>query len=241
MAIRILVVEDNLPTLELMTTVLQSFEVEVLPISDSEEAAGIVNREKFDGIFLDLAMPRLDGFRLAKVVRASSWNRTTPIVIVTGSGDRKVMQHAFHAGGNFFLSKPVDRNRLSILLNTTRGAMLANRRGLQRARLTVPVRRQDAGAHGSMRSCNISERGILLEGDRTLQPGHDVRLAFCLPGQSVEIQTEGVVARIDERGRAGISFRQLKQTDRQRIRIYVAEEQSKAQADDLEVVKEILT
>ena len=240
MAIRILVVDDDLETLALMTEVLGAFEVEVLPLSDSEEAAALVNREKFDGIFLDLLMPKLDGFRLAKAVRASSWNRTTPIVIVTGSGERRVMQQAFHAGGNFFLSKPVDRQRISILLNTTRGAMLANRRGLQRAPLRVEVRREDAKSNDPLWSCNLSERGLLMEGDRSLRVGAEVRISFSLPQQRERIVATGIVARTDGQGQAGVSFRHLRQTDRQRIRIYVAEELAKTQAPDVEFAKEIL-
>jgi len=234
MAIRILLVEDDPETLELMATVLRSFDVEVLPLGDSEEALAVINREKFDGIFLDLVMPKLDGYRLAKAVRRSSWNPTTPIVIVTGSNDRRVMQEAFHAGGNFFLPKPVDRNRLAILLNTTRGAMLANRRGLQRAPMRVPVRRDRAA---EIWSCNISERGILVEGDRSLYVGQEVRLAFALPRQSEVITVEGVVARVDGVGRAGIAFRHVRATDRQRIRIYVADELERAQMLDAEFAK----
>lgn len=239
MAVRILVVEDDLETLELMTDVLSSFDVDVVPISDSEEAAGIINQETFEGIFLDLVMPKLDGFRLAKAVRVSTRNRTTPIVIVTGSSDRRVMQQAFHAGGNFFLSKPVDRRRLAILLNTTRGAMLANRRGLQRAPLHVEVQRE--GAKGGLWSRNISERGLLVEGDRTLHPGTELSITFSLPQQLEVIHAIGTVARIDGEGRAGISFRSLRQTDRQRIRIYVAEEMAKRHALDVEFARAVLT
>lgn len=235
MAIRILLVEDDAETLELMAAVLRSFEVEVVPIQDSEHALAVINREKFDGIFLDLVMPKLDGYRLAKAVRRSSWNPTTPIVIVTGSHDRKVMQEAFHAGGNFFLPKPVDRNRLAILLNTTRGAMLANRRGLQRAPMRVAVRRDHGVDHWS---CNISERGILVEGDRGLQVGQEVHLSFALPRQTEVIGLDGVVARLDPVGRAGIAFRHVRATDRQRIRIYVADELERAQTLDAEFAKE---
>jgi CheY-like chemotaxis protein len=240
MAIRILLVEDDLPTLELMTDVLSSFDVEVLPINDSEEAASLIHREKFEGIFLDLMMPKLDGFRLAKAVRASTRNRTTPIVIVTGSHDRKVMQQAFHAGGNFFLPKPVDRNRLGILLNTTRGAMLANRRGLQRVPVQVELRRDDAKGKPSLWTCNLSERGILMQGDATLQVGQDLTFSFCLPHQSERIVALGVVARMDDQGRAGVSFRHLRQTDRQRIRIYIAQELENNHARDVEFARSIV-
>lgn len=235
MAIHILLVEDDSETLELMATVLRSFDVEVLPVGDSEEALAIINRQKFDGIFLDLVMPKLDGFRVAQAVRRSRWNPTTPIVIVTGSNDRKVMQEAFHAGGNFFLPKPVDRNRLAILLNTTRGAMLANRRGLRRAPMRVPVRRNPAA---DLWSCNISERGILVEGAHGLSVGQEMGLSFALPRQADIVTVEGVVARIDPLGRAGIAFRHIRATDRQRIRIYVADELERTPMFDAEFAKE---
>jgi CheY-like chemotaxis protein len=237
---RILVVEDNLETLQLMTDVLGSFDVEVVPLSDSEQAADLINREQFDGIFLDLMMPRLDGFRLAQAIRSSNRNRTTPIVIVTGNSAPGVMQEAFHAGGSFFLSKPVDRNRLALLLNRTRGTMLSNRRGLQRIPLHVAVTREDRRAQGASWSCNVSERGILLEGDRSLHIGEELTFTFSLPHQSERIVASGVVTRLDSLGRAGIAFRQLRQTDRQRIRIYVAEETEKAHALDAESPRAVL-
>jgi CheY-like chemotaxis protein len=53
-----LIVEDDPANLELMTEVFTSLQVEVRPLSDSEEAAALINRENFDGIFLDLEMQR---------------------------------------------------------------------------------------------------------------------------------------------------------------------------------------
>ena len=72
------------------------------PVSDSEKAAGLVNQEKFDGIFLDLEMPNLNGFDLARLIRKSSWNKSTPIIIVTGRDERETMQEAFAVGATFF-------------------------------------------------------------------------------------------------------------------------------------------
>lgn len=227
MSFRILLVEDSPETLQLMTDVLKSLSVEVLPVMDSEVAADLVTRERFDGIFLDLEMPKLDGFALAQVVRNSTWNRTTPIVIVTGSSDRQVMAQSFKAGGNFFLAKPVDRKRLAGLLNTTRGTMLASRRGLVRASLQVELRREDIRSNLSLRCANISERGLLLEGDPTLRPGAEIRLSFALPRQSGRIVVLATVARIDKQGCAGVNFRNLREAEQQRIRRYIAEEIAK--------------
>jgi CheY-like chemotaxis protein len=43
----------------------------VRPVSDSRKAADIVGLEKFDGIFLDVEMPNMNGFDLARTVRKS--------------------------------------------------------------------------------------------------------------------------------------------------------------------------
>src|SRR5260370_18536639 len=116
--LKLLVVEDHPPSLDLMTEVFTYLKAEVRPISDSEKAVGIVNQERFDGIFLDLEMPNLDGFDLARLVRKSSWNKSTPIVIVTGRDERQTMQESFAIVATFFLQKPVDRQKLSIQLRS---------------------------------------------------------------------------------------------------------------------------
>src|SRR3989442_8859534 len=100
--LKLLVVEDDPASLELMTEVFTSLKAEVRPVGEAEKAAALVNQETFDGIFLDLEMPRLNGFALAQLVRKSSWNRSTPIVIVTGHHDSQTMQEAFALGATFF-------------------------------------------------------------------------------------------------------------------------------------------
>src|SRR5260221_1508584 len=102
--------------------------VEVHPINDSEKAVSMINQEKFDGIFLDLEMPNLNGFDLARLIRKSSWNKSTPIIIVTGREERQTMQDAFAIGATFFLKKPIDRQKLGALFRTVSGAMLENPR-----------------------------------------------------------------------------------------------------------------
>src|SRR6202140_3876719 len=137
--LKLLIVEDDLASLELMAEVFTSLKAEVRPVSDSEKAAGIVNQEKFDGIFLDLEMPKLNGFDLARMIRKSSWNQSTPIIIVTGRDERQTMQEAFAIGATFFLQKPVDSQKLSVLFRTVRGGMLENRRRSIRVPLQTDV------------------------------------------------------------------------------------------------------
>jgi two-component system, NarL family, sensor histidine kinase BarA len=99
--LKLLIVEDDVASLELMAEVFISLKAEVRPVSDSPKAACLVNQEKFDGIFLDLEMPDLHGFELARQIRQVFLEyRSTPIVIMTGRDDRKTMQEA-----NIFLAE----------------------------------------------------------------------------------------------------------------------------------------
>jgi len=217
-ALKVLVVEDDAPTLELMDEVLTSLKVEVHAVTDSEQAAGLVNQERFDGIFVDLQMPKVDGFELARRIRASSWNKSTPIVVVTGHDDTKTMQKAFAAGTTFFLQKPIDRQRLTNLFKAARGRMFENRRQFVRVPLQTEVICQVGDQTFRGTSLNISQGGILFEVGRSLSPGTTVRLSFRLPGRELRIDVTGVVARIDERQRAGVRFTHVGSRELQLIR-----------------------
>jgi uncharacterized protein (TIGR02266 family) len=217
-AVKVLIVENDAPTLELMDEILTSLKVDVRAVCDSEQAAALVDQERFDGIFLDLHMPKVDGFEMARRIRASSWNKSAPIVVVTGYDDAKTMQDAFAAGATFFLQKPVDRQRLTKLFRAARGRMFENRRQFIRIPLHTEVVCQVE--HQTLRgmSSNISQGGILFEVGRSLLPGTAVRLSFRLPGRELRIDVTGVVARVDEKLRAGVRFTQIGNRELQMIR-----------------------
>jgi CheY-like chemotaxis protein len=217
--LKLLVVEDDAASLELMTEVFTSLKAEVRPVNDSEKAASIVNQEKFDGIFLDLEMPKLNGFDLARVIRKSSWNKSTPIIIVTGRDERQTMQEAFALGATFFLQKPVDRQKLTILFRTVSGGMLENRRKYIR----VPLQTEVICTVGSRTirgiSWNLSQGGMQVEAS-DLHVKDTVRLTFRLPVSGVSIDVTGTVAWSGE-SRQGIQFTTLSPPTQQSIRKYI--------------------
>jgi two-component system cell cycle response regulator len=124
---RVLIVEDDPASLELLRISLEAKQVEVRPTQDSREAAKLVESERFDGIFLDLVMPEIDGFELTRCIRRSRLNARAPIIVVSGREEQRTMQEAFAAGGTFFLQKPLDQKKLGLLLNTTLGAIFQRR------------------------------------------------------------------------------------------------------------------
>jgi CheY-like chemotaxis protein len=221
--LKLLVVEDDLASLELMAEVFMSLKAEVRAVSDSEKAVGMVNQEKFDGIFLDLEMPNLNGFDLARLIRKSSWNKSTPIIIVTGRDERDTMQQAFSLGATFFLQKPVDRQKLSVLFRTVSGGMLENRRKYTR----VPLQTEVICTVGSRTirgmTWNLSQGGMQVEAS-DLQSKDRVRLSFRLPVSGVSIDAMGTVAWADEK-RQGIQFTTLSTPAQQSIRKYITEDE----------------
>jgi CheY-like chemotaxis protein len=218
---KLLVVEDDLPSLELMTEVFESLKAQVKPISDSAKAADLINQEKFDGIFLDLEMPRISGFELAHKVRQSTWNKTTPIVIVSGREERDTMNQAFATGATFFLQKPVDRQKLSSLYRTVRGALEENRR----RSLRVPVQTEVTCIVGSRSvkgiTWNLSQGGMQVEVN-DLHPDEPIRVSFRLPNSATVIDAFGVVVWVKP-DRQGIKFTKMTNQVQVEIRNFIAQ------------------
>src|ERR1700722_15629610 len=100
----VLIVEDNADDLDLLLRVFRQvqsemdIEINAQAASNSVQAAARLGEHKFDAIFLDIEMAPPNGLELAKRTRNSETNRTTPIVIITGGGDRGLMTRAFQAG-----------------------------------------------------------------------------------------------------------------------------------------------
>jgi CheY-like chemotaxis protein len=222
MSLKLLVVEDDLPNLELMKEILGSTELEVRPISDSEIASALVAAERFDGIFVDLEMPKVHGFELVRRIRESAWNQSTPIVIVTGSDRPAAMKLGFRAGASFFLQKPIERYKLLRLLRAARGSMLRNRRRFVRVQLKADVVCESGGRVAKGMSSNISDGGILLEAPN-LSRGDRTRLSFQVPGSGKVVDAVGIVMRVDGQGRAGIRFVEINESGQEAIRLLVDE------------------
>ncbi len=198
---RILVVEDDSAVLNLIGTVLGKMGAEPTLVANPVQAAELVEREKFDGVFLDLLMPEMDGLELAQRIRKSKSNQRVPIVMLTGA-DRSVIKDSFSVGVNFFLQKPVTIERIRHLLNATRGSMLDERRRYQRAPVKTSVRLQWERGQATGRSVNLSSEGMLLSLSKPPAEGAAVRVEFELEEAggagtpSFRVTIPAVVARV---------------------------------------------
>jgi CheY-like chemotaxis protein len=97
-----LIVDDEPLVCELIGKVLNSAGMEALTLTRSTEAPGILEEGKFDVVFLDLHMAFPDGIELARQMRSSRYNRTTPIVLISDDQRPSALSVGFAAGASFF-------------------------------------------------------------------------------------------------------------------------------------------
>ncbi len=107
---RILIVDDNPETLDIFHLATHGYEI--LVAKDGEEGLVAAREHQPDLILLDIMMPKLDGIEVCRRLRADSSFPFTPIIMVTARSDSKDIVAGLGAGGDEYLTKPVDRAAL---------------------------------------------------------------------------------------------------------------------------------
>jgi len=108
---RILVVEDTPEPRELMSWLLQAFGYEVIEARDGEEALRLIELERPDLVLCDIQMPKLDGYEVARRLRALPQTADLPLVAITAFAMRGDEAKALAAGFTGYISKPIAPER----------------------------------------------------------------------------------------------------------------------------------
>ena len=105
---RVLVVDDNRDSAEMMATLLQLHGHTVRVEHDAQAALDAVREFQPDAALLDIGLPRIDGYELAKRLRSDPRTRNVRLVAVTGWGMDGDRARAHEAGFDAHLTKPVE-------------------------------------------------------------------------------------------------------------------------------------
>ena len=122
---RILVVDDNPTNVKILQTRLASAGYDIVTAADGEEALATARESAPDLILLDVMMPRLDGIEVCRRLRADPSFPFTPIVLVTALSETKDMVAGLEAGGDEYLTKPINGLELLAKLQSVLGANAA--------------------------------------------------------------------------------------------------------------------
>jgi len=111
-AATILIVDDEPRNCSLLEALLQPQGYRTRTAASGEEALASVAREPPDLILLDVMMPGMNGFEVARVLKTDAATAHIPIIIVTASVSREARLAGLDSGVEDFLGKPVDRGEL---------------------------------------------------------------------------------------------------------------------------------
>jgi two-component system response regulator (stage 0 sporulation protein F) len=103
---RLLIVDDQEGVAEMIQRSLHGYDCEFVAVGDGESAIREIQRTKFDLIFLDIVLPGINGIEVLKHVKKVA--PETPVVIMTGYFDGRLLDEASRVGIVSFLRKPID-------------------------------------------------------------------------------------------------------------------------------------
>jgi len=109
----VLVVDDDPSVRGLLTRTLENEGYRVIAAGNGVDALALARRHKPQAITLDVMMPRLDGWGALKALKADAELRDIPVIMVTVLNERGM---AIPLGAAEFVTKPVDRQRLTAIL-----------------------------------------------------------------------------------------------------------------------------
>jgi PAS domain S-box-containing protein len=118
---RILVVEDNLITADMLSMMLQMRGCEVHTANDGLEGLKSAEQFKPDIVLLDIGLPSMDGFAMAHAIRTQSWGADIVLIAITGWGDEQQKLRCAEVGIDYHLVKPVHPSELLNLLRSIEG------------------------------------------------------------------------------------------------------------------------
>jgi DNA-binding response OmpR family regulator len=112
--IKVLIIDDDVDMTDVLKLVLTSAGFHVDATSASTQAVELTQRINPDVILLDLLMPGMDGWQVCKAIRQFS---RVPIIILSVFNTPAVLQQAFDAGADDYLTKPVTSGMLIAHIN----------------------------------------------------------------------------------------------------------------------------
>lgn len=112
---KILVIEDEKLLAQSIQAVLEQKGFEVETVCDGETGAEYARLGIYDLLILDVMMPGMDGFSVARQVRAQRC--TTPILMLTALGGIEDRIQGLNAGADYYLTKPFDTRELLACIN----------------------------------------------------------------------------------------------------------------------------
>jgi two-component system chemotaxis response regulator CheY len=115
---RILAVDDSPSVRKLVEFSLKAKGYLVSTAENGQEALEMLQQVKFDGIILDINMPRMDGFEFLRMVRGDGRLAAIPVLMLTTEGQDGDKVKAMNLGATAYLVKPFKPTEILVAIET---------------------------------------------------------------------------------------------------------------------------
>ena len=176
---RVLIIEDEKLLADSVKAILQTKGFEVEAVYDGETGAEYAETGIYDLLILDVMMPKLNGYQVARQVRARRCS--TPILMLTAKSSLEDRIEGLNAGADYYLTKPFDMRELLACINA-----LLRRQGNQVDELVFGNTALDLAA------------GMLVCGERTIRLSakeFDV-MRYLLQAREANVSKETLLAKV---------------------------------------------
>ena len=120
--IRLLLAEDNLTNQQVATAILEKADIEVTVVGNGELAVQAVQQQIFDGVLMDIQMPKMNGYEATRLIRELPGCAKLPIIAMTAHAMKGDEEKCLEAGMDGYIAKPINQDRLfSTLSHLLRG------------------------------------------------------------------------------------------------------------------------
>jgi len=110
--ITVMVVDDSITVRKVTSRLLSRHNMDVITAKDGVDALDVLQDRTPDVVLLDVEMPRMDGFELARHMKNTSTLKHIPIIMITSRTGEKHRQRAMNIGVNSYLGKPYQEEEL---------------------------------------------------------------------------------------------------------------------------------
>ena len=219
--IQMLSIDDRSITTELDSAGYRKMGVVVRGASTYDEAERLMEKSAVDVLVINLDYRRVDAVQVIKHLRATEKFAKLPIVVTSVQPGARSKSGAVEAGADLFVEQPVPRQYFieklkSLLSHKTRGETRVGTGGDARFILN--------GKEVSCELGDVSNGGVLLQGEISLEPGTALDIVLHLPGLKKPVEVKGTVVRKVTKPLAGFGFRidSFKGDGKKRLERYVA-------------------
>ena len=216
-----MIADEEASSLKLMRSLAAPLDHVVLAFEDGQAAVERAGAQRFDVAFVGSQTKGMDGLEVVRAIRLSEMNCESLLVVVTTSDTIKDLRQAFGEGADLVIAKPLTAARLRPMLAAIDSPGWKSKRHAARMPLFTEIGCTWDNREFPMRSMNISESGMLMQGPLEAEVGQKVSLEFKIGEVRASLTVLGTVVRKEDNGRAAVEFIALAPEDRNAIQLYV--------------------